>query len=133
MLRAGGMACAEVDQSAFDLVSVQKLLWASMFWLLCDVHGGGGGGRGGGVGGGATVGDVIGDPEGEARVRELANELIDVAIAAAEVDAEAAGADGWREGVVEGLFAYSVGAGLFTGPTLSDVAVLYELSYHGIA
>jgi hypothetical protein len=47
-LAAGGVACNEVTAAEFDRVALEKLLWTSIFWLLCDVAGG------------ATVGDVIG-------------------------------------------------------------------------
>lgn len=96
MLLAGGVASSDVNARAFDRASLQKLLWASIFWLLCDVHGG-------------TVGEIVEDPAGEDRVRGLANELIDVAVAAGEISAaDEEQEDGcWKETMVEGLLAYS--------------------------
>jgi hypothetical protein len=56
---------AEVDGDAFNQAALQKLLWASIFWLLCEVHGSGAGSGGGG----ATVGEVIENPVSLEHVR----------------------------------------------------------------
>lgn len=95
MMEAGGVACTEVDKEKFEEVAFQKLLWTSIFWLLCHAEGVGG----------STVGEIIEDPTGLELVRELANELIDVAVAAGET--RAGYDEELRETVFEGLLKYS--------------------------
>ena len=35
LLALGGVACAEVDEKTFAAKALEKLLWASSFWVLC--------------------------------------------------------------------------------------------------
>jgi hypothetical protein len=39
-LRAGGVGCAELPPESYLPRMVEKLLWASTFWLLCEALGG---------------------------------------------------------------------------------------------
>lgn len=94
MLEAGGVACTALEPEPFKVIAMIKLLWVSIFWLVCDLTG-------------STVGEVVDDEAGMARVRSLTYELVDVAVSAGEIDANLAGVEGWVDGVVEGLCYYS--------------------------
>lgn len=97
VLARGGVAARAVERESFARVALEKLLWTSIFWLVCDVRG-------------ETVGEVVANPEGVACVRTLARELVRVAARADEfsecvhVDEDASEC---VDDVVDGLVAYS--------------------------
>lgn len=66
VLVPSGVAARAVPRESFPRVALEKLLWTSIFWLLCDVRG-------------ETVGEVVADPEGVESARTLARELVRVA------------------------------------------------------
>ena len=97
VLARGGVAARAVERESFARVALEKLLWTSIFWLVCDVRG-------------ETVGEVVANPEGVACVRTLARELVRVAARAdefsecARIDEDASEC---VDDVVDGLVAYS--------------------------
>lgn len=40
LLNGGGVACRAVPIGAFTAQQIEKLLWASLLWLVCHAHGG---------------------------------------------------------------------------------------------
>ena len=120
LLALGGVACAEVDEKTFAAKALEKLLWASSFWVLCAA-------------GRARRDDVVNDFEvtipltvGEivdgscvatkARAERLLGELFDVAAARRDfaflfsrdsADSEAREKTRARRVAVENALAYS--------------------------
>ena len=103
ILVPSGVAARAVPRESFPRVALEKLLWTSIFWLLCDVRG-------------ETVGEVVADPEGVESARTLARELIRVAtrsdrsaeeFSPARVSDEDEDETEFIDDVVDGLVAYS--------------------------
>ena len=83
-----GVRCAEVDATEFGTAATEKLLWASIFWLMCATRGCAGGDA-------VTVGEIVNDVDASARAEALAVELMRVVVAAGELDG---GADAAEDG-----------------------------------
>lgn len=106
LLALGGVACAAVDEKTFAKKALEKLLWASAFWVLCAA--------------GSvetkkkplTVGEIVDGVNGVAtkkRAERLLGELFDVAASRRDFAflRENDVFDGARETAVENALAYS--------------------------
>ena len=110
LTKGGNVRCVVVDEAAFRVASVCKLVWTSAFWLLCRS-------LCTTPGDAMTVGEVVDSSEGERAVRELACELLDCVEAAGELrvgdenENENGNGDSprdsSREAVLRGIFEYS--------------------------
>ena len=78
LTKGGNVRCVVVDEAAFRVASVCKLVWTSAFWLLCRS-------LCTTPGDAMTVGEVVDSDDGERAVRELACELLDCVEAAGEL------------------------------------------------
>lgn len=107
LLALGGVACAAVDEKTFAKKALEKLLWASAFWVLCAA--------------GSvetkkkplTVGEIVDGVNGVAtkkRAERLLGELFDVAASRRDfafLRENDATQNGARETAVENALAYS--------------------------
>ena len=107
LLALGGVACAAVDEKTFKKKALEKLLWASAFWVLCAA--------------GSvetkkkplTVGEIVDGVNGVAtkkRAERLLSELFDVAASRRDfafLRENDATQNGARRAAVENALAYS--------------------------
>jgi hypothetical protein len=107
LLALGGVACAAVDEKTFAKKALEKLLWASAFWVLCAA---------GSVETKTkplTVGEIVDGVNGVAtkkRAERLLGELFDVAASRRDfafLRENDATQNGARETAVENALAYS--------------------------